>query len=111
VILPSRHREEARVKGVIRPEKVVLPDTAQIPAGNLVQVPARFTHEVVAEQPFYYASGDDRAAGTFAARTRVQRLTDDAPRCRVVDGRGLSVFTACDGLKPLPPPRARRAKR
>ena len=41
---------ELAVNNVIRPNPVVLPDSAQVPERNVVKPPPnRFTHEVVAE--------------------------------------------------------------
>lgn len=101
------------MKGVTRPRKVVLPDSAQIPEQNLRRPPpTRFTHTVAADQPFYYqSSAEAEAAGTFAAGTRVLQLTTSTPLCHVVDERGLAVYTACEGLEPLQQrsrPRARK---
>lgn len=99
------------MKGVIRPKKMTLPASAQIPSANLRQPPAEFTHRLTAPQPFFYAAdASGEPAGTFRAGTRVARLEEAGPMCRVVDGRGLSVYTSCDGLEPLPtsPPRARK---
>jgi hypothetical protein len=91
------------VKGVIRPKKRVLPDAATVPAKNLAPVPRRFTHEVAAEQPFYYSARDTEPAGTLSAGSRVRLASEGRTRCRVVDARGLAVYTACTGLTPLPP--------
>jgi hypothetical protein len=90
------------VKGVIRPEKRILPDAAAVPKKNQAPVPRRFTHEVAGEQPFYYAARDTEPAGTLSAGSRVRLASEGATRCRVVDSRGLVVYTACAGLKPLP---------
>ena len=50
------------VKGVIRPEKRILPDAAAVPAKNQAPVPRRFTHELAAEQPFFYSLRDTEPA-------------------------------------------------
>jgi hypothetical protein len=91
------------VKGVIRPEKRILPDAAAVPAKNQAPVPRRFTHEVAGEQPFYYAARDTEPAGTLSAGSRVRLTSAGRTRCRVVDRRGLSVYVACEGLTPLDP--------
>jgi len=90
------------VKGVSRPEKRVLPDAATVPAKNQAPVPRRYTHEVAAEQPFYYSLRDAEPAGTLSAGSRVRLASEGRTRCRVVDARGLAVYVACDGLTPLP---------
>ena len=89
----------------LRPKAKVLPDSALIPQANLLdRPPARFTHRVKAAQPYYY--GDKATAhgdGTFEAGARVAVLGQEhRPLCRVADARGLSVFTAFDGLVVLP---------
>ena len=91
------------VKGVIRPEKIVLPDAAAVPAKNIAAAPRRFTHELATEQPFYYSARGTEPAGTLAAGARVRVAAEGRTRCRVVDARGLAVYTACSGLKALPP--------
>ena len=93
------------MEGMRRPKVEVLPDSALVPDANrIVPPPNRFTHEVIADQPYYYASpraGSD-PPGTFAAGTKVVLLVHDGgPACRVVDGRGLYVATAFGGLRPL----------
>jgi hypothetical protein len=100
------------MKGVTRPEMTTLPESAQIPPGNLRRPPTRFTHRLVADQPYFYepdASG--QPAGTFDAGTRVARIAEEGTQCRVVDSRGLSVYTGCAGLEPLSKSRSVTRKR
>jgi len=100
------------MKGVTRPKMTTLPASAQVPKGNLRRPPSRYTHRLVAEQPYFYepdASGE--AAGTFGAGTRVARVAEEGTLCRVVDSRGLSVYTSCAALEPLPTSRAPSRKR
>ena len=100
------------MKGVLRPKRTVLPASAQIPSRNVRRRPARYTHELVAEQPYFYepdSSGEP--AGTFAAGTRLEQVAEEGALRRVVDSRGLSVYTSSDGLEALPKPRARARKR
>ena len=89
---------------VLRPKAVVLPDSAMVPERNLKPPPTQFTHEVIAEQPYYFI-GPQQAAppeGMFAAGTKVKlHAHDGGPVCQVVDARGLCVATACSGLRPL----------
>jgi hypothetical protein len=90
---------------MLRPKASVLPDSAQLPGRNLIQPPPnQFTHEVRAEQPYYYDGPHQDAPpeGTFRAGTKVVLLEHDGgPVCRVADGRGLYVATAFDGLRRL----------
>jgi hypothetical protein len=92
------------VDKVIRPKAAVLPDSAQLPDRNvLTPPPNQFTHEIVAEQPYYY-TGIDQAAppeGKFAQGMKVVLLRHDDAECWVADGRGLYVATACSGLRLL----------
>ena len=92
------------VDNMIRPNAVVLSDSAQVPDRNVVKPPPnQFTHELVAEQRFYYLGVDQAAPpdGKFAIGTQVILLRRDAVECWVVDGRGLYVATLCAGLRPL----------
>ena len=90
----------------LRPKATVLPESALIPKANLLEPPPeRFTHEVKAAQPYYYGKSADAAHpdGTFEAGAKVAVLGHDRrPLCRVADARGLSVFTAFEGLAALP---------
>jgi hypothetical protein len=100
------------MKGVTRPKMRMLPATAQIPKGNLRRPPATYTDRLAGAQPYFYepdVSGEP--AGTFAAGTRVRRLSEAGSVCRVVDSRGLSVYTSCAGLTPLGARRAAARKR
>ena len=95
---------ELAVDNVIRPNAVVLPDSAQVPDRNVVKPPPnQFTHELVAEQPYYYMGVDQAAPpdGAFAIGAQVVILRRDAAECWVVDGRGLYVATVCAGLRAL----------
>ncbi len=87
-----------------RPKATVLPDSAMVPERNLQPPPTQFTHEVIAEQPYYYVGPQQPGPpeGTFAAGTKVKlHAHDGGPVCQVVDARGLCVATACSGLRPL----------
>ena len=90
---------------MLRPKAVVLPDAALVPSANSRPPPKRFTHEVVAEQPFHYADGaavDAAPAGHFAPGTRLLLLERGAgPLCLVQDRSGLCVTTAFAGLRAL----------
>ena len=88
----------------LRPKAKVLPASAMLPEANrLERPPARFTHKVKAAQPYFYDESAARPAdGRFAAGTKVALLDrGQGPLCRVADARGLSVYTARDGLAAL----------
>ena len=90
---------------MLRPKAQVLPDGALVPPANLKPPPKQFTHQVVAEQPFYFDAqqADGAAPGRFAPGTRLLMLEHDGgPLCRVQDGRGLCVVTPVAGLRTLP---------
>jgi hypothetical protein len=85
-----------------RPKATVLPDSALVPEKNLQPPPTEFTHEVISDQPYYYSSRVKSPDGTLPAGTKVKLLAHGGgPMCQVVDARGLSVTTACSGLRPL----------
>ncbi len=90
---------------MLRPKLTVLPDSAQLPDRNRIQPPPnQFTHEVRAEQSYYYIGPHEGAQpeGKFPAGAKVVLMTHDGgPMCRVADGRGLYVTTAFDGLRRL----------
>ena len=95
---------------IVRPKASVLPKSALIPDKNLIQPPPNhFTHQVKSDQPYFYtvANQADAPDGMFPAGTKVTLLSRDSegPLCHVVDGHGLHVATAFDGLRPI---RARR---
>lgn len=93
------------MKGIIRPEPSVLPESSLIPALNLISPPPnRFTHEVTRPCPFYYTTARQSSApdGQLPAGTKVVLLVDDGgEHCRVVDGQGLYVEVERAGLKQL----------
>jgi hypothetical protein len=81
---------------VIRPKAVVLPDSALL--SN------RFTHEVIAAQPYFRAAPtpQSRPAGVLAKGTQVVLIEHlGGPMCRVVDQRGTPFYTAFAGLRAL----------
>ena len=90
---------------MIRPKATVLPESALVPDRNLLQPPPnKFTHEVIADQPYYYSipGKKDAPDGTFPAGTEVVVLSHDGgSMCNVADGRGLHVVTAFKGLRPI----------
>ena len=90
---------------MLRPKATVLPESALVPDRNIMQPPpTQFTHEVVAEQPYYYVNPHQATPpeGRFPTGTKLVLLTHDGgPVCQVIDGRGLCVATAFDGLRPL----------
>jgi len=94
---------------ILRPKVVILPDEAAVPPDRLVTpAPTRFTHRLVRTQAFYFDRAEDAApAGRLPSGTEVVLLSHEGGRfCRVVDGRGLHVETACAGLEPIAGDRA-----
>jgi hypothetical protein len=88
---------------VLRPEPVVLGESAVVPAENLIRPPPdQFTHVLTRAAPFTFGGRRRRADGEFPAGTPVVLLVHDGgPRCRVADGRGLYVEIDFDALKKL----------
>ena len=88
-----------------RPKAKVLPDSSLVPASALIQPPPnRFTHVLKAEQPYRYAGSkpSGEADGTLPPGAKVVLLSHEGgPECHVIDGRGLHVVTAFDGLAAL----------
>jgi hypothetical protein len=93
------------MEGFKRPQAVVLPDSSLVPPDCVISpAPNQFTHEVAVAQPFYFSRGEpgDRPSGDFVPGTRVALLLRyDGKMCRVVDGAGLYVSTAFQGLRRL----------
>jgi hypothetical protein len=90
---------------MLRPKASVLPESAMVPAQNLIQPPPnQFTHQVAKEQPYYFTSPkhDSVPDGFFVPTTRVLVIRRDGRGiCHVADGRGLYVATAFKGLRPI----------
>jgi hypothetical protein len=92
------------MRGFKRPKATVLPDTALVPAANLVAPPKHFTHELRHAQPYFYAAPQHAhsADGQLeAGSSLLLREQLEGGWCAVVDGRGLCVITAQEGLFPL----------
>jgi len=92
------------MKGMRRPEAIVLPDSSLVPTNVITPAPNQFTHEVTRSQPFYASFGavDEPPTGQFDAGTRVVLLYyDGKDYCRVADGTGRYVETRFDGLRKL----------
>ncbi len=89
---------------MLRPDSTVLPESAMIPDRNLIRPPPnQFTHQVIAKQPYFYATPNENTAadGVFEPGTAVVlMLYIGCKYCHVVDGRGLYVVTLFDALKP-----------
>jgi hypothetical protein len=85
---------------ILRPEPVVLGDSALIPAEHLISPPpSRFTHELAIDQPF--ALGAGQPAGVLRAGTPVAVLAEGEQTSRVADRNGLSVEVPTASLRPL----------
>lgn len=93
------------MKGILRPEPMVLPESATIPARNrIVPAPDQFTHEVTRRQPFYFTSAQqgEPPNGELPAGEKVVLLVHDGgPFCRVADGKGLYVEVEHAALRKL----------
>ena len=93
------------MKGFIRPDALVLPESASVPGDNQISPPPnQFTHELTHSQAFYF--GDAQQApqpdGQFPAGTKVVLLVyDGGSHCRVVDAQGLYVSVEYEGLRRL----------
>ena len=91
-----------------RPKMTVLPESALVPARNLVHPPPdQFTHEARREQPYYDDLPREGSPpdGTFPAGTKLVLLAHDGgSMCQVVDGRGLRALTSFNGLRRLADP-------
>lgn len=90
-----------------------MPASAVVPPDRLIQPPPNhFTHRVRGRQPYYYGARAKRPDGEFAEGTRVVLMVHDHGKmCRVVDGQGLYVLTAFEGLRSLSLPGAARGPR
>jgi hypothetical protein len=77
----------------------VLEPSAIVPAENLTTVPKTFTHVLRKTQPYYYEPGADVPDGSLTAGLRVRLLDHDGELAWVVDGQGLRVATAYEGLR------------
>lgn len=89
---------------MLRPKAIVLPDSALVPADKQRAPPRRFTHRVLADQPFHFEApqGDQAADGQLQAGARVKLLQQgEGPLCTVVDEHGVCVVTDFAGLQPL----------
>ena len=88
-----------------RPEVIILPEGAVVPKTSVISpAPNQFTHEVTQGQPFFFSDNPAEGSpnGEFKPGTRVNLLYHDGGEmCRVVDGRGLYVLTACAGLRSI----------
>lgn len=79
---------------IIRPPITVLPETAQVPDRNLLMPPPNvFTHELLANCPYYYNEPrpGQAPAGELARGTRLLLLRTESQACWVADASGLYV--------------------
>jgi hypothetical protein len=98
-------RERSDDGRVLRPEYVVLGEEAVVPAANVVRPPPnRFTHELVADEPYYFDRPEHgpEPDGVLPAGTKVVLLVQDNGSCRVVSGSGLYVRVRRASLRELP---------
>ena len=103
----GRSRSDGDEGIVERPEPSVLESSALVPAENMGEPPGRFSHEVVAETPYWYSGvHGERPDGFLLAGSPVllvgdEEAADGSAQCRVVDSRGLSVAVRSEALRPL----------
>ncbi len=92
-------------EGFLRPEAIVLPESAVVPNENIISPPPnQFTHRIKRSQSFYYdrAQQAKQSAGKFTAGTKVVLMVHDGGKyCRVVDGQGLYVEVEYSSLEKL----------
>lgn len=91
------------MRGFIRPDAVVLPESAVVPDKNVIKpAPNRFTHELARAAPFYFDGAQQGRPpdGELPAGTKVLLLVhdDDDPYCRVANSRGLYVEIKYESL-------------
>lgn len=93
------------MENIIRPEALVLSDSAMIPDKNLISPPPnQFTHELTEAQSYYYTGAQQGSPpdGEFAAGTKVVLLVHNGGSyCRVANGEGLYVETEYASLRRL----------
>lgn len=92
------------MEGFIRPDAVVLPESAVVPDKNIITpAPNQFTHELTRPQPFYFGGAQQGRPpdGELPEGAKVVLLLHDGGSyCRVADRRGLYVEVAYDSLLP-----------
>jgi hypothetical protein len=89
---------------VLRPEVHVLDRSAMVPERNIVRPPPEhFTHELAVDEPFHLDRDVRRGEpdGILRAGTRVVVVATAEDRCRVVDGRGLTVDVRRSSLRAI----------
>ena len=81
----------------------MLPAAALVPEGQLVEHKGQPTHRMRVQQAFHFEvpSRGRRPAGRLEAGAAVRLLDSQGRWARVVDERGLVVFTALGGLEAL----------
>ena len=91
------------MKGLTRPEAIVMPEGASIPFPNvIVPPPNHFTHVLKRDVDYFYRGIDASARpdGTLRSGSKVALLRrENGGRCRVVDERGLYVEINGDELQ------------
>ena len=94
------------MKGMVRPEAVVLPESALVTGRHVISpAPNQFTHQLARAQPFHFAGSEPGTppGGELPAGTRVLLVRDGGARCDVIDERGRPVEIDADALKKLVP--------
>jgi hypothetical protein len=89
------------MKGMLRPDAIVLPDSALVPEKKPSPVPNQLTHETAGPVP-YYLSDSDKPDGEFPANHKLALLSDDGGEwCQVVDSTGLRARVRFESLRKL----------
>src|SRR2546426_11186725 len=93
------------MKGILRPNAVVLAENAVLPGKNLIlPAPNQFTHQLTRSQPYYFNEPQraTRPDGEFPTGTKVVLLVYSGGNyCRVAGGGGLYVAVRDDSPKKI----------
>ncbi len=91
------------MKGMLRPDAVVLADGAFVPRGHHFSPPPnQFTHELTRSEPFRFTGEEEAPSGELPAGARVVLLAyDGGTHCHVADERGLYVQVEYGALRKL----------
>jgi hypothetical protein len=89
------------MKGFRRPPIKELPADALVPEAYRQAPPERFTHEVAGRQSFFFTDTAGAPSGELSPGTPVSLIKTQGPFSLVLDGHGVRMWTATDGLRPL----------